>query len=123
MRAAKTVFLILPLALFMPASHAADAKKGAAVFERCAECHNTDKGSGNGMGPNLFGVAGRKAASLPGFPYSPALKKSGIVWTTDRLKQWVAGPAKLVPGTRMAFAGVANPSDAADVVAYLDTLK
>ena len=90
---------------------------------RCAACHNADKDGGNGLGPNLFGVVGRKAASLEGFSYSPAMKKSDITWTNDKLKLWVARPAKLVPGTRMAFAGLTNPPDVDDVVAYLDTLK
>lgn len=104
-------------------SHAANAKHGAVVFLRCAACHNADKGSGDGLGPNLFGVVGRKAASEKGFDYSQALKKSGITWTNDKLKLWVAHPARLVPGTQMSFAGLSNPSDVDDVVAYLDTLK
>lgn len=115
----------LPLLLLAATgvSHAASAKNGAVVFMRCAACHNADKDGGNGLGPNLFGVVGRKAASLDGFSYSPALRKSGITWTDDKLKLWVAHPAKLVPGTRMAFPGLTKPSDVDDVVAYLDTLK
>ena len=106
-----------------PAAAAGNAANGAAIFLRCTMCHNADKGGGNGLGPNLFGVAGRKAASLPGFPYSPALRNSKIVWTDDKLKAWLAGPAHLVPGNRMAFAGLSNPQQAADLVAYLRTRK
>jgi cytochrome c len=115
----------LPLLLLTATGvcHAADAKRGAAVFMRCEVCHNAERDGGNGLGPNLFGVVGRKAASLPGFSYSPALRKSGIVWTNIELKQWVAHPAMLVPGTRMVFAVLSNPSDVNDLVAYLDTLK
>lgn len=113
-------------ALFLFASQpaiAGDAKQGQAAFAVCQTCHTVTKGGGNGIGPNLFGVAGRKAASLPGFYYSPALKASKIVWTNDKLTAWVMNPAKLVPGTRMVFAGIHDPARAADVVAYLDTLK
>ena len=120
MRLVKCLALLLAVAGI---AHAGDAQKGAAIFMRCAACHSADKDGGNGLGPNLFGVVGRKAASLPDFYYSPALKKSGLTWTNDKLKLWVAGPAKLVPGTRMSFAGIANPSEVADLIAYLDTLK
>jgi cytochrome c len=116
-------FLPLLLLAATGISHAANAKHGAVVFLRCAACHSADKGGGDGLGPNLFGVVGRKAASRKGFSYSPALEKSGITWTNDKLKLWVAHPARLVPGTQMSFAGLANPTDVDDVVAYLDTLK
>jgi len=106
-----------------PALAVGNAAKGAAVFQRCALCHNADKGGGNGLGPNLFGVAGRKAASLPNFPYSPALKSSRIVWTNNKLRAWVSGPARVVPGTRMTFAGLSDPKQADDVIAYLNTKK
>jgi cytochrome c2 len=102
---------------------AGDAKKGQQAFAICQTCHTVEKGGSNGIGPDLFGIAGRKAASLPGFYYSPALKSSKIVWTNDKLKAWVTAPSKLVPGTRMAFAGIRDPARAADIVAYLDSLK
>jgi cytochrome c len=102
---------------------AGDAKAGADVFKRCAVCHTNDKGGGDGLGPNLFGVAGRKAATRPGFAYSAPLKKSGLVWTDANLTKWVAGPARVVPGTKMTFAGLSSKKQQQDVVAYLDTLK
>jgi cytochrome c len=105
------------------AAHAADANNGKTIFGRCAICHTVQKGGGNGLGPNLFGVVGRKAASLPSFMYSGALKASGITWTPDKLKMWIAGPQRLVPGTKMAFGGLSNTSQIADVIAYLSTLK
>src|SRR5437868_13104065 len=83
------------------ANAAGDAKAGAQVFKRCAVCHTNDKGGGDGLGPNLFGVVGRKAASRPGFAYSTPLKKSGIVWNEAFLTKWAAGPARVVPGTKM----------------------
>lgn len=119
----RLIVFALAFALFATAADAGDAANGKTVFGRCAICHTVQKGGPNGLGPNLFGVAGRKAASLPNFMYSAALKTSGIVWTPDKLRAWVSGPARLVPGTKMAFAGIANPKQADDVVAYLATLK
>ncbi len=100
-----------------------DAKTGATIFTRCAVCHTNDKGGGDGLGPNLFGVVGRKAASRPGYAYSPPMRKSGIVWTEVNLTKWVAGPARVVPGTKMAFGGITSKKQQADVVEYLETLK
>ena len=105
------------------AQDAGDPVAGKAVFARCAICHKAAKDAGNGLGPNLFGVAGRKAASLPDFEYSGPLKAAGITWTNDKLAQWVAGPAKMVPGTKMAFPGITSKADIRNVVAYLDSLK
>lgn len=102
---------------------AGDAVHGKAVFARCAICHKAGKGEGDSIGPNLFGIVGRKAASEPGFSYSGPLKDSHITWTDDNLTKWVAGPAHLVPGTKMAFPGLSSKKDQRDVVAYLDTLK
>jgi cytochrome c len=90
------------------ANAAGDAKAGADVFKRCAVCHTSDKGGGDGLGPNLFGIVGRKAASHPGFAYSAPMQKAGIVWTDATLTKWVAGPARMVPGTKMAFGGITS---------------
>ena len=106
-----------------PAFAAGDAASGSAVFARCAICHSNAKGAPNRVGPNLFGVAGRKAGTVPDFSYSTAMKSSGITWTDDKLSEWVAGPAKMVPGTKMAFPGITSKADVRNVVAYLDTLK
>ena len=118
----KTIVVAAALLAAAPA-FAADPGNGKTVFGRCAICHTTDKGGPNGLGPNLFGVVGRKAASLPSYMYSGELKASGITWTPDKLKAWVSGPAKLVPGTKMAFGGISSSGQADDVVAYLATLK
>lgn len=114
---------LFAVALSGPAWAAGDAAKGKAVFARCAICHNVDKDAGNGVGPNLFGIYGRKAASVEGFNYSGPLKASGIVWNEENLEKWIAGPAKMVPGTKMAFAGISNHGQIDDVIAYLKTLK
>ena len=100
-----------------------DATKGKAVFARCAVCHNVEKDGGNGVGPNLFGVVGRKSASIEGFNYSGAMKAANLTWTDENLAKYIAGPAKVVPGNKMAFGGIAQKSQIADVIAYLHTLK
>ena len=102
---------------------AGNAVKGKEVFQRCAICHRADKDGGNGLGPNLFGVVGRKAGSAANFSYSAAMKSAGFVWSADKLTLYVQHPQKVLPGNRMAFAGLFDPAQAADVVAYLGTLK
>jgi cytochrome c len=102
---------------------AGDAAKGKTVFARCAICHNVEKDGGNGVGPNLFGIVGRKSATVDGFSYSGPMKAANIVWTDDNLAKWIAAPAKMIPGTKMAFGGIAQKSQIDDVVAYLNTLK
>lgn len=118
--------LVIALVLMGAASAAqaaGDAKAGADVFRKCAMCHTADKGGGNGLGPNLFGVVGRKAGTLNDFQYSGKLKASGITWTPENLTRWVARPGAMVPGTKMSFAGLSSKSQQANVVAYLQTLK
>lgn len=102
---------------------AGDAKKGQEEFARCAICHTTTKDGGNGVGPDLFGVVGRKAAGAPNFYYSQALRASGITWAPNKLDAWIKSPATLVPGNRMAFAGIPDAGQRADIIAYLSTLK
>jgi cytochrome c len=120
----RTFGAISAIILSVSVAHAAgDAKKGQEDFARCAICHTTAKGGGNGVGPDLFGIVGRKAASEPNFYYSQALKGSGITWTPDKLDAWIKSPPALVPGNRMAFAGIADAGQRADIVAYLATLK
>lgn len=121
----RNVFTALALlATTSIAAHAAgDAKAGAEVFKRCAVCHTSEKGGGDGLGPDLFGVVGRKAAQRPGFAYSPALKKANLTWNEANLTKWVAGPQRLVPGNKMMFPGLTSKKQQADVVAYLATMK
>jgi cytochrome c len=118
-----SIALALLAGTSLAAQAAGDAKAGAQVFKKCAQCHTNDKGGGNGLGPNLFGVFGRKSASLPDFQYSSALKASGITWTEANLTKWVTKPGAMVPGTKMMFAGLSSKSQQANVVAYLATLK
>ncbi|HEY8698858.1 MAG TPA: cytochrome c family protein [Rhizomicrobium sp.] len=102
---------------------AGDPAAGKSMFSRCAACHNATKGGPNMIGPNLFGVVGRNAGSKPGFSYSNAMKSSGITWTPDKLDTYLTHPAQVVPGNRMAFAGISDAKQRADLIAYLGTLK
>ena len=120
----RTAMAAATLVSLAGAAHAAgDAAKGKVLFERCAICHRVEKDGGNGLGPNLFGVVGRKAGTAKDFAYSAAMKNSGITWTPDKLTAYVTHPAQIVPGNRMAFAGINNAGQVSDVVAYLETLK
>lgn len=103
--------------------NAADVTNGKTIFSRCAVCHNATKNGPNGVGPNLFGVVGRKAGTKVGFSYSNAMKTSGITWTADKLDTYLTHPAQIVPGTRMAFAGIPDAKQRADLIVYLGTLK
>ena len=95
-----------------------DAKHGEAVFTQCKTCHVIDPGV-NRIGPSLHGIIGRKSGQIAGFSYSTANKESGITWTPAKLYQYLEKPARVVPGTKMAFAGLPKGQDRADVIAYL----
>ena len=95
-----------------------DAARGENKFEECAACHKIAPGEDN-VGPSLHGVFGRKAGTLADFRYSPALKRSGITWTPQTLDTFLADPQKVVPANRMPYAGLADASDRADLIAYL----
>jgi len=95
-----------------------DAARGEKTFEQCAACHTLERGVNN-VGPSLFGIFERKAAEVADFRYSPALKRSGIVWTPQSLNDFIADPQKAVPGNRMPFAGLPDAGDRADLIAYL----
>jgi cytochrome c len=97
-----------------------DAAAGEKVFAQCKTCHVIDAGV-NRIGPSLHAVVGRKAGEIAGFSYSAANKESGITWTAEKLYQYLEKPARVVPGTKMAFAGLAKGQDRADVIAYLST--
>jgi cytochrome c len=102
---------------------AALVAQGQRQFLRCASCHAVEAGQPARIGPNLHGVVGRKAGSLPGFAYSPAMKAQDFVWTEAKLDQWLTRPSAVVPGTAMAFEGLPRAQDRAAVIAYLSTKK
>jgi cytochrome c len=114
----------LAAALLPGAAHAVgDAKLGADLFaEHCSECHSLKEGK-NKKGPSLFAGFGRKAATVPDFAYSDALKASGIVWTPEALDPYLALPKKAVPGGKMKYDGLPDAKARADLIAYLATVR
>ena len=100
------------------ASYTGDAAKGEIAFATCKTCHAIEVGE-NKIGPSLHGVVGRLAGSIAGYSYSTANKTSGITWTPEKLFQYLEGPQRIVPGTKMAFPGFPEPQKRADVIAYL----
>jgi cytochrome c len=102
---------------------AADVKKGQQTAQVCMACHTFDQGGQDRIGPSLWGVVGRSVHARSTFAYSSALAAQSGAWTYDRLDQWLSNPAKAVPGTKMAFAGLHNDADRANVIAYLSTLS
>ena len=101
----------------------ANAEDGEEAFRKCLACHTTEKGGAKKVGPNLFGIVGREVAASADFAYSPSMKKYGGKWTLERLVTYLNNPRGTVPGTRMAFAGVKDEQELADLTAYLNTLK
>lgn len=101
---------------------AGNAALGRTVFARCAACHAVTPGT-NRLGPSLAGVVGRKAGSVSGFNYSPAMKASKIVWNARSLDSYLTRPSAAMPGTRMVFAGITAPADRANLIAYLTTVR
>jgi cytochrome c len=99
----------------------ADPAKGQQIFNKCMACHNADKGGANQMGPNLWGVLGEPIGQGKGFAFSDALSKKGGTWNWDNLSQWLTSPKAFAPGTKMTFAGLSNPQDRANVIAFLNT--
>lgn len=119
MRAALPV-LAIGVAFFSSTARAEDVKKGADIYaERCSLCHVEE---GQGQGPNLKSVVGRKAATAPDFPYTDALKTSGLTWTPANLDTFLTAPTKLVPGTAMPIE-VPEARDRADLIAFLASHK
>jgi cytochrome c len=117
-----TNLLGLALAATIVAPLAAGAADAPAAFNACKACHKVEAG-GKALGPSLFGVVGRKAGTLDGFAYSPAMKAAGWVWTPEELSKYIADPKATVPGNKMPFAGLKKPEDVKAVVEYLETLK
>lgn len=118
-------FGALALVISAGSAHAAgNAAAGAAVFGKCAMCHAVGPGAPNRIGPELNGVVGRAAGSITDYRYSDAMVeagKKGLVWTPDNLEAWLKKPRDFVTGTKMSFAGLSNPADIDDVIAYLET--
>jgi cytochrome c len=112
------IALALPGAAFAAPAHApqGDAAQGQAVYARCMACHALAQ---NGVGPKHCGLFGRRAGSVPGFDYSPAMRRSKVVWSEATLDRFLKNPQKLIPGNAMPFAGVPDPKERADLIAWL----
>jgi len=113
---------LIPVAALVLAAGAAradgDAARGEKRFVECAACHSLQRGV-NDIGPTLYGIFGRKAGEVGDYRYSPALKRSGIVWTEGTLDTFIADSQATVPANRMPYAGMPNAADRADLIAYL----
>jgi cytochrome c2 len=92
---------------------------GKSIYRQCRSCHMPAQ---NSVGPKHCDLVGRVAGSLPDYNYSPAMKKSGITWTLAMLDRFIDHPSAVVPGNYMPFAGIHDPQDRADLIAYLSTL-
>jgi cytochrome c len=106
-------------AAFAPAA-AADADHGKALYQTCIACH-TEKS--DAIGPSLKGVFDRKSAALDDYRYSNAMKRANLTWDEANLRDYIVDPQAQVKGNRMPFAGVRNPKDADDLVAFLKDYK
>ncbi|MBV8538114.1 MAG: c-type cytochrome [Alphaproteobacteria bacterium] len=110
--------------LLLPATASADATHGQQVFQRCAACHSIAASASAMLGPNLKGVIGRRAGTLPGFEYSSAMvdagKSDNIVWTRDVLDKYLTDPDDVVPGTAMRLGFQLTAGERRDVIDYLE---
>jgi cytochrome c len=105
---------------------AGDAAAGETVFKKCLACHAIGPGAVNKIGPQLNDVVGRTAGTAADYKYSDALTKAGqggLVWTPDKLELWLKKPRDFVPGTKMTFAGIDDPAQVDNVIAYLQTFS
>lgn len=121
-RVASASLMTIMAVLAMATPVSVSAQTAPAAFGACRACHNVQKDGKNGLGPNLYGVAGRPAASMAGFTYSAALKASKLRWDDQSLNDFLAAPMKKVPGTRMPIA-TPDPAKRAAIIAYLKSLK
>lgn len=115
----KSIVMTIIMAGSSASSMAQDAQKGAAAFNICLACHAIGAGAQNKIGPELNGLDGRKAGSVPNFEYSDANKNSGIVWNEGTFQDYIKNPAAKVPGTKMIFPGIKNEQQAKDLWAYV----
>ena len=108
----------------MPLLAKADVKAGEAVSKKCLSCHSFDKGGKNGVGPNQWGLVGGHVAHKDDYTYSAAVAAmKDKKWGFQELSEFLANPRKYIPGNKMAFLGVSNPQDRANLIAYLNTMS
>jgi cytochrome c len=113
------LILLLAFVAAPQAAQSADPAEGQVAFAKCKICHTVDAAGRSVVGPNLHGVFGRKAGTSGQFAYSEAMKNSGIVWDDDSLAKYLRSPREFIPGNKMAFPGVKDDGQIADLLAYL----
>ena len=117
---AATMSVVLTFAATMALAQSGDATRGERLFnQQCKACHTVEKGGRNGIGPNLFGIFGQKAAAVEGFSFSEAMQKSGIVWDDKTMADYLKDPKARVPDGKMVYAGLKQQAQLDDMVAYL----
>jgi cytochrome c len=117
----KTTFAIalFAVAAMAQAAQAQDLAAGEHSFRKCLPCHSVGDGAKNKVGPELNGLDGRHSGSAPGYHYSDANEKSGIVWSEATFKEYIKDPRAKIPGTKMIFPGIKNEKEAESLWAYL----
>lgn len=112
---------VLAAVLAVGQAQAGDAANGEKVFKKqCKKCHKISDDMKKAVGPNLYGVVGRAAGSVDGFKYSSAMTDSGLTWDAETIDKYLADPKGFVPKNKMAFKGLKEESDRADVIAYIE---
>jgi cytochrome c len=101
------------------AAQAQDVAAGETSFHKCMPCHSVGEGAKNKVGPELNGLDGRKTGSAPDYSYSDANKNSGITWNKEQFLEYIKDPKAKIPGTKMAFAGIKNETEATNLWTYL----
>jgi cytochrome c len=120
----RLVVALIGLMLTQSAWADGDPAVGERQFAPCSSCHTVDVSEANTIGPNLFGVYGKPAASnRPDYTYSDALKKSGLIWNDETLDSWLRKPMAMVAETKMTFLGVSSAEMRANIIAFLKTKK
>lgn len=119
----KAIFMVIGLLSYTALAQgvtAADIIKGQAVYVKCMGCHSPER---HRTGPQHCGLIGRKAGSAAGFDYSLAMQRSAIIWNRESLDAFLSAPLKIIPGTKMAIAGMTNTIDRANLISYLISLN
>ena len=114
--------LISLMALSTPALAEGNIKAGKKIFKKCKACHDVKEGK-NKVGPSLYNIVGATAGKVEGFKYSKAMTESDLVWDEANLRAFVTKPKELVPGNRMAFAGLKKEKQIDDLIAYLNSVS